>query len=123
MRKDYTPIALVDKHGFSVLSSACGDYVRRPKQMHIHTAEEKRALQVRLRKIAGQVAAIERMVEDDRDCPDVLTQVVSVRKALKSFAEVVIHQHTHECIAHAADPKEGQRKLRELLTVLERYVE
>lgn len=92
-------------------------------RMHIHTAEEKKALQVRLRKIAGQVAAIERMVEEDRDCPDVLTQVVSVRKALKSFAEVVIHQHAHECIAHAADPKEGQRKLRELLTVLERYVE
>ena len=90
---------------------------------HVHPPDEKRALLVRLRKIAGQVAAIERMVEEDRDCPDVLTQVVSVRKALKSFAEVVIHQHTHECIEHASDTKEGQRKLRELLTVLERYVE
>jgi DNA-binding FrmR family transcriptional regulator len=73
--------------------------------------------------VAGQIAAIEQMVEDDRDCPDVLMQVVSARKALKSFAEVVIHQHTKDCIEHAADPKEGQRKLRELLTVLERYVE
>ncbi len=91
--------------------------------MHVHSPEEKKALQIRLRKIAGQVAAIERMVEADTDCPDVLTQVVSVRKALKSFAEVVIHQHTHECIAHAANSKEGQRKLKELLTVLERYVE
>jgi len=90
---------------------------------HVHSPEEKRALQTRLRKIAGQVAAIERMVDNDRDCPDVLTQVVSVRKALKSFAEVVIRQHTHECIEHAADSKEGHRKLRELLSVLERYVE
>ena len=94
-----------------------------PKPTHIHPPDEKRALQMRLRKIAGQLAAIERMVEEDRDCPDVLTQVVSVRKALKSFAEVVIHQHTHECIEQATDPKEGRRKLRELLTVLERYVE
>jgi len=93
------------------------------KHTHIHPPEEKRALQVRLRKIAGQLAAIERMVEEDRDCPDVLTQVVSVRKALKSFAEVVIHQHTHECIGHATNPKEGRRKLRELLLVLQRYVE
>ena len=54
---------------------------------------------------------------------DILTQIVSARKALKSFAEVVIHQHTHECIAEASDPKEGHKKLRELLTVLERYVE
>ena len=94
-----------------------------PKATHIHPPDEKRALQMRLRKIAGQLAAIERMVGEDRDCPDVLTQVVSARKALKSFAEVVIHQHTHECIEQATDPKEGQRKLRELLTVLERYVE
>ena len=50
-------------------------------------------------------------------------QVVSVRKALKSFAELVIHQHAHDCIEHATDPKEGRRKLRELLAVLERYIE
>lgn len=93
------------------------------KDKHVHSPDEKRALQLRLRKIAGQISAIERMVEEDRDCPDVLMQVVSVRKALKSFAEIVIHEHAHECIAHAADPKEGRRKLRELLTVLERYVE
>jgi DNA-binding FrmR family transcriptional regulator len=50
-------------------------------------------------------------------------QVVSVRKALKSFAEIVIQQHTHECIEHASDSGTGQRKLRELLNVLARYVE
>lgn len=94
-----------------------------PKHTHIHPPDEKRALQMRLRKIAGQIGAIERMIEEDCDCPDVLTQVVSVRKALKSFAEVVIHQHAHECIEGATDPKEGRRKLRELLSVLERYVE
>ncbi len=93
------------------------------KHSHVHSPGEKRALQLRLRKIAGHIAAIEKMVEEDRDCPDVLTQVVSVRKALKSFAEVVIHQHAHQCIEGAADPKEGHRKLRELLSVLERYVE
>jgi DNA-binding FrmR family transcriptional regulator len=90
---------------------------------HAHPPGEKRALQLRLRKIAGQIGAIEKMIEEDRDCPEVLMQVVSVRKALKSFAQVIIHQHSHECIEGASDPKVGQRKLRELLTVLERYVE
>jgi len=90
---------------------------------HEHSPEEKRALLMRLRKISGQLAAIERMIEADRDCPEVLTQVVSARKALKSFAQVVIHQHTHQCIAGAADPKDGRRKLHELLTVLDRYIE
>jgi len=90
---------------------------------HIHKPSQKKALEIRLRKIIGQLRSVEQMVEDDRDCVDVLTQVVSARKALKSFAEVVIHQHAHECIARASNPKESQRKLRDLLIVLERYVE
>ena len=90
---------------------------------HVHGSHEKRSLELRLRKVIGQLQSVEQMVRDDRDCVDVLTQIVSARKALKSFAEVVIHQHTHECIAGASDPKESHKKLRELLTVLERYVE
>jgi DNA-binding FrmR family transcriptional regulator len=90
---------------------------------HVHSPTEKRSLEIRLRKVVGQLKSVERMVEEDRDCIEILTQIVSARKALKSFAEVVIRQHTHDCIAHAADPREGQKRLRELLTVLERYVE
>lgn len=91
--------------------------------IHKHSSGEKRPLQIRLRKIEGQISAIERMIEEDRDCPEVLTQVVSARKALKSFAELIIHQHLHHCIEGASNPKEAQRKLRELLNVLERFVE
>ena len=90
---------------------------------HHHTDEEQRALQRRLRKIAGQVRAVENMVDSHTDCAEVLMQVISVRKALKSFAEVVIQQHTESCIAGATDPAEGQRRLKELSVVLKRYVE
>ena len=90
---------------------------------HVHKPQEKNALELRLRKVVGQLQAVEKMVHEDRDCVDILTQIVSARKALKSFAEVVIHQHTHDCIASAANPQESQKRLRELLTVLERYVE
>ena len=93
------------------------------KHHHTHSPDERKALQIRLRKIIGQLGSVEKMVEQDRECTEVLTQIVSARKALKSFAEVVIHQHVHQCIAEASDPRESQRKLRELLTVLERYVE
>lgn len=90
---------------------------------HEHSAEEKQALLIRLRKIAGQIRGIEKMVEDDTDCPDVLVQAVSVRKALKSFSELVIRQHMHTCIEQASSEKESRRKLKELLAVLERYVD
>jgi DNA-binding FrmR family transcriptional regulator len=90
---------------------------------HHHDPAERKALQIRLRKVAGQIAAVERMVDQDIDCAEVLMQVVSARKALKSFAEILIRQHTQSCIADASDPGEGQRRLKELLTVLKRYVE
>lgn len=91
--------------------------------MHLDSHEEKRLLQIRLRKIAGQIGGIEKMLESDQDCPDILMQVVSVRKALKSFSEVLIRQHAHECLEHTPDPDASRRKMRELLKVLERYIE
>ena len=90
---------------------------------HHHSPQEQKALQQRMRKIAGQIRAIETMIDDHSDCSEVLTQVISVRKALKSFAEVVITQHTESCIEGAANPAEGRRRLRELSVVLKRYVE
>jgi DNA-binding FrmR family transcriptional regulator len=91
--------------------------------LHAHSPDQKQAFKTRVRKIAGQLKAIERMIDDDRDCTEVLTQVVSARKGLKSLAEVVIRQHAAQCIEGASNPVDGQRKLRELLVVLQRYVE
>lgn len=89
---------------------------------HIHPKGEKNALVVRLRKIRGQVAAIERLVTEDADCTDVLNQVISARSALKSLGEKIIHSHARDCIENVKDPAEGRRNLRSLIDVLHRYV-
>lgn len=89
---------------------------------HGHPHKEKAALVARLRKIRGQLQAIEKMVEDDTDCPEVLMQVVSARRAIKSFGDEIIHSHMHECVEHAETLAESRQKLRAFLTVLERYV-
>ena len=90
---------------------------------HQHPEEERRALVVRVRKVAGQLHAVERMLVDDCDCTEILTQIVSARRGLKSLAEKLIHAHTQHCIDGAQNPAQGRQKLRALLTVLERYVE
>jgi len=82
---------------------------------------EKRSLVVRLRKIKGQIEGLEKMVEADTDCSDVLMQVVSARQALKSFSEKVLESHMRACIERAESPSHGRHNLRSLLTVLERY--
>jgi DNA-binding FrmR family transcriptional regulator len=91
------------------------------KTKHTRPGLEKRALVVRLRKIKGQIEALEKMVEADTDCSDVLMQVVSARQALKSFSEELIESHMQECIENAATQSEGRRHLRSLLAVLKRY--
>jgi CsoR family transcriptional regulator, copper-sensing transcriptional repressor len=91
------------------------------KARYVRPGLEKRALAVRLRKIKGQIEGIEKMVEADADCSDVLMQVVSARQALKSFSERVIESHMRECIEGAASQSESRHSLRSLLTVLERY--
>jgi len=91
------------------------------KAKHVRPGLEKRALVVRLRRIKGQVEAIEKMVEADTDCSDVLMQVVAARRALKSFSEEMIESRLHEYIENTAGQSEGRRELRSLLTVLKRY--
>jgi DNA-binding FrmR family transcriptional regulator len=92
------------------------------KQAHSRPGLEKRALVVRLRRIKGQIEGIEKMVEANADCQDLLMQVVSARRALKSFSEEVLESHLHSCIESATRTSESRASVRSLLTVLERYV-
>ena len=111
----YTPMAYFESTSFKTDKSI------HMKAKHTRPGLEKRALVVRLRKIKGQIEALEKMVEADTDCSDVLMQVVSARQALKSFSEELIESHMHECIENAATQSEGRRHLRSLLAVLKRY--
>lgn len=90
---------------------------------HSHPEDETAALRLRLRKIAGQLQGVDRMLEADRDCTEVLAQIISARRGLKALAEKLIHSHLQHCIEDAADQTEAKRRLREILVVLERYVE
>lgn len=90
---------------------------------HHHPEKETKALKTRMRKITGQLNGIEKMIEAERDCTEILTQLVSARKALKSLSEKIIHAHLRHCIDDAQKPDVARKRLRELLTVLKRYVE
>ena len=81
-------------------------------------AKDKEALVKRLHRIEGQVRGIERMVEDDRYCIDILTQIAAVNTALESLAFKVLDEHVNHCVADAmasGDPKAAAEKSQELL--------
>jgi len=86
--------------------------------------EDKDALVRRLHRIEGQVRGIERMLEEDRYCIDVLTQIAAVTTALESVAFRILDDHVNHCVAGAlasGDPEDAARKSAELLQAVHRF--
>jgi DNA-binding FrmR family transcriptional regulator len=76
----------------------------------------------RLRRIEGQVRGLQRMVEQDTYCIDVLTQVSAVRAALEGVALQLLAGHTEHCVSEAIRSGDGDEKVRELNSAVERLV-
>jgi DNA-binding FrmR family transcriptional regulator len=86
--------------------------------------KDKDALVKRLHRIEGQVRGIERMVEDDRYCIDILTQISAVNTALDSLAFQILDEHVKHCVAGAltsGDDKDAAEKTSELLEAVHRF--
>jgi DNA-binding FrmR family transcriptional regulator len=79
----------------------------------------KEQLQRRLSRIEGQVRGVERMVEDDRYCIDVLTQISAIRSALDKVALNLVDDHARNCMAGAQD---GDAQVDELMGSLGRLL-
>ncbi len=84
--------------------------------------KDKSRIQSRLRRIEGQVRGIQKMVEEDRYCIDVLTQVNATKAALESVALQLLADHTQHCVTEAIQAGDGRRKVRELNLAVERLV-
>jgi DNA-binding FrmR family transcriptional regulator len=85
---------------------------------------DKNALGKRLRRIEGQVRGLERMVDDDRYCMDVLTQIAAVSKALDAVALEVLDDHVRHCVTDAlasGDEQAAAEKSEELLAAVQRF--
>jgi len=85
--------------------------------------ETKISCMKRLNRIEGQVRGIARMVEDDRYCIDVVTQLAAVRAALRKVEEEVLRDHVGHCVEHAiasGDAADQRQKVQELMDVFAR---
>jgi CsoR family transcriptional regulator, copper-sensing transcriptional repressor len=102
---------------------ARGGTMGSPVLKHGYSAERP-ALVKRLHRIEGQVRGIERMVEEDRYCIDVLTQIAAVTTALESLAFKILDEHVNHCVAGAiasGDAEVASAKSRELLEAVHRF--
>ena len=91
---------------------------------HKHTetvdADAKEANLKRLRRIEGQVRGLHKMVEEDRYCPDVITQIASVQEALRGLGRQLLRHHLKHCATSAIKkgPAEADRTYDELLELI-----
>ena len=94
-------------------------------EQHPHGyTKDKDAIVKRLHRVEGQVRGIERMVEDDRYCIDILTQIAAANTALESLALSILDDHVRHCVAGAlasGDEADARTKTEELLEAVQRF--
>ncbi len=87
------------------------------KASHV-PSETKEALTKRLRRIEGQIRGLQKMVDEERYCADVLVQIASVQEALRSVGKLLLQNHLTHCVSGAirsGDAAEGERVVEELV--------
>ena len=85
-------------------------------------AKDKQAILARLRRIEGQLKGIQRMIEEDKYCVDVLYQLSSVSAATQKVAAIILQDHIRGCVRDALSRGDhGDDYVNELVTVIERF--
>jgi DNA-binding FrmR family transcriptional regulator len=85
-------------------------------------SSHKAQVQARLKRIEGQIRGVAKMVDEDRYCIDVLTQVGAAKAALDAVALLLLQDHTEHCVVEAIQAGDGSQKVRELNEAVERLM-
>ena len=91
---------------------------------HAMKSEIREQVEKRIRRISGQVAGIERMIEEDRYCVDVLLQVAAVRAALDGVGKLILRSHVETCVSDAlvsGRPRDRAEKIDEIMDVFSKF--
>ncbi len=83
---------------------------------------DKEQVRNRLRRIAGQVGGLERMVEEERYCIDILTQISAVQAAIDKVALALLDEHTRHCVVGATTAKDREAKTDEMMEAVGRLL-
>jgi DNA-binding FrmR family transcriptional regulator len=84
-------------------------------------ARDRERLQKRLRRIEGQVRGLQRMIDEDRYCVDVLTQLNSVGAALRAVGMELLDDHVRNCVTESIERGDGREKVEELMAAVSRF--
>ena len=88
---------------------------------HTHSPEHKKAVLNRMSRIIGHMESVKKMVENDRDCTDVLIQLSAVNSALQGVSRAVLKEHMSTCIVEAVQ-EDDMEALKELNDAIDKFM-
>ncbi|WP_044896515.1 metal-sensing transcriptional repressor [Bacillus alveayuensis] len=91
------------------------------EKMVPRTKDEIESILKRLKRIEGQVRGVQRMVEDNRYCIDILVQISAINAALKKVGLNLLERHANHCVSKAIREGNGQESIRELMDVIKQF--
>lgn len=97
-----------------------GDYLH-DEPIIPRTDDEKQAIMNRLKRIEGQVRGVQKMVEEDRYCMDILVQVSAINAALKKVGFGLAERHAKHCVKKAVQSGEGDEAMDELMDIMKHF--
>jgi len=92
------------------------------RKMENQKKNSKNDVLKRLRRIEGQIKGIQKMIEEDKNCSDILTQVAAVRAAINKVGGIIIENHSVECIEKVISSEDRQKAMNDLTKVLQSFM-
>lgn len=92
------------------------------RETNMINEEVKEASVKRLRKIEGQVKGLIRMIEEEKYCIDLVTQVNAIRRALEKVALIIMKRHVESCVAESIKRENGTQKIDELINSIDKFI-
>jgi len=86
------------------------------------SADYKKDIQRRLNKIEGQVKGIQRMVEDDKACVDILTQIAAIRAAINKVGGMILEKYSKDCLQNAINAGDQEAELQKLTHTIQKFL-
>ena len=83
---------------------------------------DKEAIIKRLNRIEGQVKGIQKMVEDDRYCVDILTQISAIRSAINKVGTIILENHMKGCVSESIKEGNSEEMINELMKTIDKFI-
>lgn len=87
----------------------------------VRTEDNKKSMMSRLKRIEGQVRGIQKMIDEDRYCIDIIIQINAVNAALKQVGFSLLEDHASHCVLHALESGDGEESVKELIDVVKQF--